>query len=244
MSKGESYKIVEYKDIGKVIFIKKDAARSIKITIKPFKDPQVVLPVSMPFEKAGKYVEEKQSWIIKSRLKLSKYEKKLTVFNEDTEFRTKEHHLSIGKHSKSTIRCVIKNDKIEMLYPSFADVNDPRIQKAIRKSIEAALKIEAQKYLPGMLRGLADVNQLRHGPVRLRNNKTRWGSCSRDNSISLNIHLMRLPQHLCEYVLLHELCHTIFKNHQKPFWNFLDKLTNGKAHELDKGLNHFSPHVW
>jgi predicted metal-dependent hydrolase len=244
MSKGESHKIVEYKNIGKVIFIKKDSVRSIKITVKPFKDTQVVLPGFMSFEKAVKYVEEKQSWIIKSRLKLSKYEKKLTIFNEGTEFRTKEHYLIIAKHSKSTIRCAIRNDRIEILYPDFADVNDPRIQKVIRKSIHAALKMEAQKHLPDMLRRLADYHQLHYSQVRLRNNKTRWGSCSRDNSISLNIHLIRLPQHLCEYVILHELCHTLYKNHQKPFWQFLEKLTGGKARELDKGLNHFSPHVW
>jgi predicted metal-dependent hydrolase len=91
---------------------------------------------------------------------------------------------------------------------------------------------------------LADKNHLKFSRLTYRDNKTRWGSCSRDNKISLNIHLMRLPDHLCEYVILHELAHTIYKHHQKAFWQYLDQLTSGRARILDKQLNGYSPEVW
>jgi predicted metal-dependent hydrolase len=80
--------------------------------------------------------------------------------------------------------------------------------------------------------------------VSFRDNKSRWGSCSPDNRISLNIHLMRLPGHLQEYIVLHELCHTVHKHHQKSFWQLLDKITGGRARELDRELNMFSPQVF
>ena len=63
--------------------------------------------------------------------------------------------------------------------------------------------------------------------VTFRRQKTRWGSCSTKNNINLNINLAALPEHLQDYVLLHELTHTKHKNHGRQFWAELDRLTGG-----------------
>jgi len=60
--------------------------------------------------------------------------------------------------------------------------------------------------------------------VSIRNQKTRWGSCSSQNNISLNRKLFYLPDHLRDYVLLHELAHTRQKNHSKDFWIILHRI--------------------
>ena len=66
--------------------------------------------------------------------------------------------------------------------------------------------------------------------VFIRNQKTRWGSCSHKDNISLNVKLIRLPDELMDYVILHELVHTRFKNHSKQFWDELDRiLVNAKG---------------
>ncbi len=54
--------------------------------------------------------------------------------------------------------------------------------------------------------------------VTFRRARTRWGSCSARNSISLNTHLLMLPDHLIDYVIIHELAHIRHKNHSKAFW--------------------------
>ena len=59
--------------------------------------------------------------------------------------------------------------------------------------------------------------------------KSRWGSCTSENSINLNSWLVLLPDHLIDYVILHELVHTIHKNHSPEFWNYLDRLADGKS---------------
>jgi len=70
--------------------------------------------------------------------------------------------------------------------------------------------------------------------------KTRWGSCSGKNNISLNVNIAFLPEKLQDYVFLHELVHTKVKNHSKNFWAELNKYTNGRAKELSKELKKYN----
>jgi hypothetical protein len=175
---------------------------------------------------------------------MKKYERRVTLFTKNTEFRTKDHVLFIGTHEKSTIKTIIKNQIIHIHHPVFAEVTDPRIQQAVRRGIVAALHMEAKKYLPPLTDRLARQFGFSYAQVSFRDNKSRWGSCSPDNRISLNIHLMRLPERLQEYIVLHELCHTVQKHHQKSFWQLLDKITGGRARELDRELNAFSPRIF
>ena len=242
--KPESIKVVEFKGIGQVSFVRRPLARSLKITLRPFRGIRVTLPGFVSFDTADKFVQEKFKWIKRQQEKMARYEQTVTVFNENTQFTTRDHTLSLDTHNKATIQAIIRNRIIQINYPAFADVKDHRIQQVIRRAITAALKMEANKYLPEMLSQLAVQSGLSYQRVSVRNNKTRWGSCSAGNNINLNLHLIRLPEHLCSYVILHELCHTVHKHHQKPFWNLLDKLTHGKAKNLDRELNRYNPEVF
>jgi predicted metal-dependent hydrolase len=109
--------------------------------------------------------------------------------------------------------------------------------------IEAAWRKEAKKYLPLRLTEFARLYGFDFRKVSIKNNKSRWGSCSKRNNINLNLHLIRLPRHLSDYVLLHELVHTMHKNHSKKFWQQLDTLT-GNARILDRELKHFRIEIY
>jgi len=85
---------------------------------------------------------------------------------------------------------------------------------------------------------LSEQHGFCYNKVSIRNQKTRWGSCSANDDISLNMKLLKLPQELIDYVILHELVHTRIKNHTKAFWRELDRII-GDAKALDARLNDY-----
>lgn len=87
-------------------------------------------------------------------------------------------------------------------------------------------KVRAGTTLIERLQELAELHDFRFNKVSIRNQKTKWGSCSARNNISLNVNLARLPDELRDYVILHELVHTRIKNHSKQFWTELDIYIN------------------
>lgn len=98
------------------------------------------------------------------------------------------------------------------------------------------LRKQAKQLLGGRLAAYAERFGFTYTGVRFQWMKSRWGSCSSSNSISLNLALMYLPEELQDYVILHELCHTKIKNHSKSFWALLDTYTNQRAKELSKQM--------
>ena len=90
-------------------------------------------------------------------------------------------------------------------------------------------RTKAKAQLTRRLQQLATNNGFSYNRVFIRNQKTRWGSCSSKNNISLNMKLVKLSDELIDYVILHELVHTRRKDHSKAFWAEMDKLVgNGK----------------
>jgi len=88
-------------------------------------------------------------------------------------------------------------------------------------------KIDYQQAALDLIRRLnllADKYNLPFNKVTIRNQKTRWGSCSTKNNINLNINLAHLPSELIDYVLLHELTHTKVQNHSRHFWARLSEI--------------------
>ena len=226
-----------------ITFFKSHKAKRLNITIKPFIGVRVSVPHSVTFKKAKEATQERIDWIKSHLAKMQKAENGFTVFNTDTQFQTRTHQLEIKVSDTDTLKSVLRNNKITVSIPKSSDIASNEIQLGIRKAIERAWRKEAKEYIPNRVKALAAEHKFEYKNVLIKNTKTRWGSCSFENNINLNLHLMRLPDHLVDYVILHELVHTKVKNHGKDFWKLLD-IVSGSARKLDKEVKEYRLQIY
>ena len=231
-------RVFNINEVGDVLFRHSYKARYLNISLKPFIGVRVSVPIGMSYSSAVRMVNDKKSWIIQHLNKMKEFEKQQTIFNEHSDYCTKSRKLYLKQADRKNISVRLSEGKINVLYPTELNSDSREVQNAIRKGIERALKIEAKLFLPDRVKSLASKFSFKFNKLSLKNIKSRWGSCSRNNNINLSVHLMRLPEHLIDYVILHELVHTIHHNHSPNFWNFLNDIT-GKAKLLDKELRNY-----
>ena len=109
-------------------------------------------------------------------------------------------------------------------------------QKALRDVLAEVLREEAKILLPQKLSYFAGQYGFKFRKVTIKHNSSNWGSCSRAGNINLNLNLIRLPEPLCDYVLLHELCHLKEPNHGPRFHALLERLClSNIRHLIDLG---------
>lgn len=235
-------KVVAYPQIGEVSFFKKKGVKRVSIVLKPFKGVVVTMPYNVKFDDVERFVIQKTEWIEKAKEKMAKLETRKTVFNESTPFKTKKRELTFVRHTveNTVVSSRILQDEIRISVPEGVDLEHPAVQDLTAKTIERAWVLEAKELLPVRISQLATSHGFMYSGVVLKRIKSRWGSCSAQNNINLSVYLMQLPDSLIDYVLLHELCHTVEKNHGPKFWALLDKCTEGNAKQLAKEIKRFS----
>lgn len=233
-----SYKHIQIGGIGTIRFVKSERAKHINITVKSFQNVKVTVPIGVSFAEAERVVNNKLSWIRKHQARMRKVEKEPLIFNESTEFSTKQHRLIINKTNSDKITAKISGGKINVFYPKHLDVDHKSVQYFIRRVIEEALRMEAKQHIPARVKELALKYKFTYNKVFIKNIKSRWGSCSKKGNLNFSLHLMCLPYELIDYLILHELAHTVEHNHSKKYWAVLDNIY-GNAKAVDKKLKQY-----
>ncbi len=85
------------------------------------------------------------------------------------------------------------------------------------------LKKEARNHLASLTEYWAEKIGVSYGRISIRGQKTRWGSCSSKGNLNYNYLLVLCPDDVIEYVVIHELCHRIYMNHSKRFWEKIEE---------------------
>lgn len=98
----------------------------------------------------------------------------------------------------------------------FKDLIDPKNIKNYRERARTLLTDRADHY--------AEKFHLDYTRLRISSAKTRWGSCNHKNGLNFNWKILFAPPEVQDYLVVHELAHTIHKNHQKPFWQLVEKM--------------------
>ena len=156
---------------------------------------------------------------------------------------TRAHRVLITVRPGKGVRVAVPRHTSFKSALEFARVKKPWIKKHLAKIKEyekqkktfndiilSINRMEARKKIINRLHQLAKQHGFTCNKISIRNQRTRWGSCSVKGNISLNMKLVALPRELFDYVLLHELVHTRIHNHSRKFWKELDKYAgNGKV---------------
>jgi len=189
--------------------------KTLSLSINENADLVVRAPHSVSYNEIQKFISEKSAWI-------------------DNKQRLIKAQLKDNANANSTAQCLylgsfyplkIDNNSIEPIsfngqMFTITNVNRERISLSLKswykkRFIEVALP---------RLSYFSDKYKLKVNQVRVKEQKTLWGSCSNKNNINLNYLLIMAPMKVIDYVIVHELVHTIHKNHSAKFWQKVETI--------------------
>lgn len=200
-----------------------DKAKKTRIVVTRDKI-EVVAPRHIPEQKIHAFVTAQRDWIEAARRRVSlraeqtpslapqHYEtgakipymgRKLTLFVESSSLKTARVNL-------------VDADQIMVHLPQTNAQTEH--QSLIKCALENWMKHQARQHAMTIIERHAKTFDLKPRSLRIKTQKSRWGSCGPQNDINLNWLLMLAPPPILEYVVVHELCHIRHKNHSTDFW--------------------------
>jgi len=208
-------------------------AKQVSLKITPTEGLVVVVPKGFNHSLLDDLVASRQDWIEKT---LRHYEN-IPALDLDTSLPDEIYLPALGeqwnvefvKTSSSTVR-VIEADGFQLRLMGDIE-NKPACYKALRRWL---MRYAKQNLLP--LLELASIDcGLPYTKATVRGQRTRWGSCSSKGAINLNYQLLFVSPAMTNYVLVHELCHTVYLNHSKKFHHLVERFIPD-SRELERQL--------
>ncbi len=169
-------------------------------------------------KKIEQFLLKKAAWINKSKEKIAQKKGKMPDFSQEGElyFLGESHSFFLKKHTQKHTHLVFNGDTFTLFYGDYD-------KELFQQKIDLFYKKEAQRYVTPLLYKWSDTMKLPVNRLTFRKTKRQWGSCSTSNNISINTMVMKLPLHVIEYIIVHELAHIQHKHHQKDFWALVER---------------------
>jgi Predicted metal-dependent hydrolase len=227
-------RIIEDQELGSILLRRSLRAKHYSLKISR---GQILatIPASGCEERMMSFIEESRP---KLRLAL-KRNPPTPIFDESSELTTQTFRLHIFRTERNDFYLSLKEGMLNIACPQTVDFKNDKVQELLNSLIGKALRHEAIRILPKRLKELADKHDFTYSSVKITKSKSNWGSCSVHKSINLSRSLMLVPEYLSDYVLLHELCHTVEMSHNERFWALMNKVTDNKAKALRSELKKY-----
>lgn len=229
--------LFEDKELGKIVVAINNRAKRFIFKLKSGQ-----LYVTMPPDCKLKDLEQAINNCREGLLEMKRngeVKKEKTMILPGRKIRTRSTEILISTEKRLDFLSTHSPGHYKICCPLDTDFAKDSVQQVLHNSICRLLRFEAKRYLPDRLKELALKFRFDVSGVTINSSRTRWGSCSSSKKINLSLYMMLLPDHLIDYILLHELCHTVEMNHSDRFWMLLDQCSNGQSDELKKELKNF-----
>ncbi len=200
--------------------IKSNRRKTSQITVD--KDSVVVrTPSSKTTSEIKKIVDGKKKWIFRKRLEFQKQKSDIAKFSytDGTKFLYLGRNLTLKiLKNKKTESVSLKKDTI------IVSIKSKMSSKVlVKKLYQDWLMEKSSQIFTSRLNKISKKLKLKPRKIIIKNLKDRWGSATSDDTINLNMNLIKAPRSVIDYVILHELCHLKIKGHSDKFWQMVKK---------------------
>jgi len=199
-------------------------ARHVSLKVSFQGKLEVVVPSGFDPQEIPSILERRRGWITKTLNRIERQRDALPPEHEadkptQLELRSRDEVWTVAyKQARGTTVALTQSKPLEITLRGSVDDGE-----ACRDLLRGWLQRKARADLSPWLQQLSQRCDLAYSRLTVRGQTSRWGSCSSKQSISLNYKLLFLPPPLVDYVLIHELCHTVHMNHSKAFWQLVER---------------------
>ena len=210
--------VVKYGDREIAYAIEFCRRKTLEISVMPNSAVQVRAPQGATLEAVAQKVQKKAPWIVEKQDWFAKFPKA----PPPRQYLGGETHLYIGRHYRLKVEKgkerLVKIDGGFIRIVS-VDVRPTTVKKLLDEWLRNKAKALFKKVFDDCIKKYAKSIAPR---LQIRDMKTRWGSLSKGGILTLNIKLIAAPKECIEYVVVHELCHLKYPNHDKKFYRLLE----------------------
>ena len=191
----------------------KSKRRTLSLSINENAELIVRAPNQISNKKIEEFIIEKSKWINKNK---NLMQSRINEMNDSD-----SDYLFLG-NIYPLIKVNEDPNKIDFNGTEF--ITSIENKDKFKSSLKSWYKIKFKEIAIPRLNYFSDKYNLKINQVRFKNQKTLWGSCSSKNNINLNYLLVMAPMIVIDYVIIHELVHTVHKNHSENFWNAVEAI--------------------
>jgi predicted metal-dependent hydrolase len=194
----------------RLCFVRNRQARRYILRLRPDGAARVTVPRGGSLAEAKRFAERNMVWLEQQLLRQAMQPRQPLPWPLGTEILFRGQALRLEPVNNGDAEMICLGGELVAVADSGGD---------LRPAIEQHLRCLAARELPARVFELAALHQLAVKRVTVRNQRSRWGSCSRRGTISLNWRLVQTPPFVRDYLVLHELAHLKEMNHSRRFWS-------------------------
>lgn len=199
-------------------------ARYIRLTINRDNEIVLTLPTGCSLDRGMRFLRTKTAWLTRHLREVAPAESLYGFLRKRGFLAVDGGEARLDWRTDSTEPFLSYRSRVERLVLGFnPDLHD-------EPSLKSLMRQFAAEILSNRAHELASRHALPLNKVSVRDQISRWGSCSAKRNVSLNWRLLLLPPEIQDYVIWHELAHLLQMNHSSRFWNLLERLDPDACH--------------
>jgi len=195
-------------------------AKNISITVS-MDGVTVTAPGYVSEHEISSFIEKKRKWISQ---KVSNYEEQKKrkpretefVDGENLKFQGDDFLLQVLEYDGKTTKAALKGDRF-VVHLNRGLLLDTR-REEVQAKLEQLYRDKAREAVLERLEYFKSKLGVDYNGLRIKDQKTRWGSCSKNGNLNFNWKIVIAPSDIIDYIVVHELCHLLHMNHSKEFW--------------------------